>query len=103
MGQYGTGRGPVEAKDRDPGVHLVLKRAVPQNIISPRGPFSFFDYPTAYGVPRPGIRSEPLCDRGNAGALTHYGRLGIEPVSLCCRDTADSVVPQRELPIGPFK
>ena len=37
------------------------------------------------------------------GPLTYCSGLGIEPVSWCCRDAADPVVPQRELPPAVFK
>jgi len=29
--------------------------------------------------------------------LTHWARPGIEPVSWCCRQAADPIVPQQEL------
>ena len=66
--------------------------------------FFFFGCPTAYGVPRQGIRgSDPShscnlsysCD--NARSSTHCAGLGIEPVSQCSRDTADLIAPQQEL------
>ena len=54
----------------------------------------FCAHPLAYGVPRPGIRSEPqlwpapqLC--GSAGYLTHCTGPGIESASQCSRDTTD--------------
>jgi len=50
----------------------------------------------AYGVPGPGITSEPQL-QPKLGPLTHCTRLGIEPVSWCCRDAADPVAPQQEL------
>ena len=58
-----------------------------------------FGHPTAYGVSRPGIRSKPqlqlMCSCSNAGSFNHCARLRIEPVSWCCRDAANPIVPQR--------
>ena len=51
----------------------------------------------------PGQGSDPshscdlCCSCSNAGSLTHCVRLGIEPVSWCCRDMDDPIEPQREL------
>ena len=38
----------------------------------------------------------------NPGSSTHCARPGIEPASWCCRDAANSVVPQQELLRFPF-
>ena len=65
------------------------------------GFFFFFGFPETYEVPKPGVRSRNGRDLhhtcGNARSLTHYARPGIEPVSQCSRDAADSVVPWQEL------
>lgn len=62
--------------------------------------FSFFGTPTAYGVPRPGIRSElqwqPKPELWQCRSLTHYARLEIEPASQYSQDTADPLAPQPE-------
>ena len=53
--------------------------------------FSFFGCPAAYGVLRPGMRAKPshgwdLCSMAvTPDPLTYCTRLGIEPVSWCCR------------------
>ena len=63
--------------------------------------FFVFVCPTAYEFLGQG--SDPSCSHdlshshGNAGSLTHCARLGIEPASQCSQDTADPIVPQREL------
>ena len=38
------------------------------------------------------------CGLGNAVSLTHCVGLGIEPVSLCCRNATDPIVPQQGIP-----
>ena len=53
----------------------------------------------AYGVPGPGMRSEPYLQPYKAALamqdpLTHCARPRIEPASWHCRDAADSIVPQ---------
>ena len=57
--------------------------------------------PTAYEVPRPGIRPQPQCNLScscsNAWSLTHCARLGIEPASQRSQDNTNPVVPQWEL------
>ena len=62
--------------------------------------FAFFGHPMAYGIPRPGIRSElqlrAMPQLYNAGSLTRCAGVGIEPAFLCSRDTADSVGPQQD-------
>ena len=54
----------------------------------------------AFGVPRPGIRSELQLQSATAAAmpnpLTYCARLGIEPASWCRRDPADPIAPQWE-------
>ena len=37
---------------------------------------------------------------GNAGSLTDYVGLGIEPKSQCSQDAADPFAPQKERPFG---
>ena len=62
--------------------------------------FFFFPPPPnlAYGIPMPGIRSEPqLRLMQQCGSSTHRTWLGIRLVSQGSRDTANPVVPQREL------
>ena len=49
--------------------------------------------------PRPGIRSEPQLLPLLQLPLIHCAGLGIEPASRSCRDTADSIMPQRDLQI----
>ena len=69
--------------------------------------FFFFGCLSAYGVPRPGIRSEPQLQPDATAAmpdpLTHCVRTGIEPVFLHCRDATDPLGPQQELPSGILK
>ena len=62
----------------------------------------FFCYPTVHGVPGPGIRSElqlqPIPQLRQCRSLTHRARPGIEPASWYCKDAADCILPQQELP-----
>ena len=58
--------------------------------------FPSFGSPTAYGVPRPGIRSEPQL-RPRPDHLTHCAGLEIKPMSRHCRDAIDPTAPQGEL------
>ena len=59
--------------------------------------FFFFDSPSAYGVPGPGITSEPRL-WPNWQFLNQPTVPGIEPVSQCSQDAAaDPIVPQQEL------
>ena len=64
--------------------------------------FFFLGRPMAYGVPGPGIRSQPQLrpkpQLHNAGSFTHRAKLGIEPWSWCSQDATDPVAPQKELP-----
>ena len=63
--------------------------------------FFFFGRLTAYGAPRPGIRSEVGCELGhsyrNNESLTHCARPGTEPASQLSQVTANTIVPQQEL------
>ena len=54
----------------------------------------------ANGVPGLRIRSMlqlPYATGTTLDPLTNCTELGIEPVSWCCRDAADPIVPQQEL------
>ena len=58
--------------------------------------FFFFKSFLAYRVPRQG--SDPNCSSDlhwscNTRSLTYCAGLGIEPVSQCCRNTTDHIVP----------
>ena len=68
--------------------------------------FFFFGCPLAYGVPRPGIRSQPQLQPSPSAAmldlLTYCVELGMDPVSWCCRDTPHTIVPPQELPLLSF-
>ena len=55
----------------------------------------FFGYHTACGVPGPGIRSK-LQLQPTLDPSTRCARLGIEPAPWRCRDTTNSIAPQRE-------
>ena len=80
-------------------VHVVTKVAVGKAMLQPRMPF-FFGHLTAYGIPGPGVRSElQLWPAGVAmlDPLTHRAGPGMQPVSWCCRDATDAVVPWQEL------
>ena len=61
--------------------------------------FSFSFFPLFW--PSHGIWSsldrDQICSCCNARSLIHSARLGIEPVSQCCRDNASPVAPQQEL------
>ena len=46
----------------------------------------------------PSCRCDLCCSCGNAGSFTHSAGPGTEPASQCCRDPADPVAPQWELP-----
>ena len=64
--------------------------------------FFFFGCPEAYGVPGPGIVSEPQLQATlqlwqGQDLLTHCARPGIKSVSWCFRDAADPIEPQQEL------
>ena len=63
--------------------------------------FFFFGRPMAYGVPGPGIRSEPqvqpMLRCSIARSLTHCAGPGIKPASQQSQDATDSAAPQREL------
>ena len=55
--------------------------------------FFSFGCPAAYGVPRPGIRSEPQLQlMPQPDHLTHCAGPGIEPVSWHCKDGANPIV-----------
>ena len=58
----------------------------------------FFGHHSAYGVPRPGIRSElqlwPMPQLWQCGILTHCARPGVKPASQCSRDTTKPIAPQ---------
>ena len=69
----------------------------------------FFGCFKPYGVARPGDQLDPqatVAAYAMAVAmpdpLTHCARLGIKPASWHCRDTANPVVPQQELPFVLF-
>ena len=54
--------------------------------------------PEAYGVPGPGIRSEPQWEPISQGwILNPLCRLGVKPMSQGSRDATDPVAPQQEL------
>ena len=44
----------------------------------------------------PGQGSNPSCTMAIPDPLTHSVRMGIEPASWCCRDTAHPIAPQQE-------
>ena len=62
--------------------------------------FSLFFYllvsSMAYGIPGPGIESEPSCDLRHSCSLTHCAGQGSK-LCPCCRDTVNLIVPQQEL------
>ena len=66
--------------------------------------FSFLCHSAAYGVPGPGIRSEPQMQStpqlpaATPDPLTHCARPGIEPASWLCGDTTSPAAPQWERP-----
>lgn len=66
--------------------------------------FFFFGHPVAYGVSRPGIRSECSCSLCHSchkpDPLTHCAGWGTKLASWCCRDAANPIVSQLELLIG---
>ena len=68
--------------------------------------FFFFWLPLAYGIPGPGIRSEPqlqpMPQVWQCWALSHCAGLGMEPVSQRSRDDADPATLQLELLICAF-
>ena len=73
-----------------------------QQSLRPSILFFFFCYPTVHGVPGPGIRPElqlqPIPQLRQCRSLTHRARPGIEPASWYCKDAADCILPQQELP-----
>ena len=85
---------------------LFVSSPIPHSSFCPRFLLSyfFFFFFSFLGAPRHmeflGIRSEPCfhlcCSCSNAGFfLTHCARLGIKPVSWCCRDAANLIEPQQ--------
>ena len=69
--------------------------------------FFLFGHSIAYGVPGPGIRSEPqlgpkLQHRWILNPLCPLCQAGVEPVSQCSQDTANPIAPQWELLLWVF-
>ncbi|XP_020955254.1 EF-hand calcium-binding domain-containing protein 11 isoform X2 [Sus scrofa] len=59
--------------------------------------FFFFFLATLHHMEFPGQGSNPSCTMAIPDPLTYSVRMGIEPASWCCRDTAHPIAPQQEL------